>query len=209
MWPLANDRHKDAQLLVAAWTTDNRWRPAACAGRSLSVELVDSCIHQLHLGKACGPDSLSAEHLLYAHPSLVVHLKLLFGLIFLHGFVPDDFGSGIIMPLIKDKSGNMNDIHNYRPITLTPVISHKQGPWICILYVCKENFITDDLQCGFKKNIGCSDAVFAVKSTVNHFVEHGSCVYAAALDLKKAFDRVNHFKLFSTLIGFWCPYPSR
>jgi len=66
---------------------------------------------------------LSAEHLLYVHPSLVVYLKLLFGLIFLHGFVPDDFGSGIIVPLIKDKSGNMNDIHNYRPITLTSVQS--------------------------------------------------------------------------------------
>ena len=76
-----------------------------------------------------------------------------------------------------------------------------------ILYVCQENFITDDLQCGFKKNIGCSDAIFAVKSTVNHFVEHGSCVYAAALDLKKAFDRVNHFKLFSTLIDSGVPIP--
>ena len=72
--------------------------------------------------------TIFAEHLLYAHPSLVVHLKLLFGLIFLHGFVSDDLGSVIIVPLIKDKSGNMNDIHNYRPITLTPVISHKQGP---------------------------------------------------------------------------------
>ena len=30
---------------------------------------------------------------------IVVHLKLLFGLIFLHGFVPDDFGSGIIVHL--------------------------------------------------------------------------------------------------------------
>jgi len=31
-----------------------------------------------------------------------------------------------------------------------------------ILYVSKENFITDHLECGFKKNIGCSDAIFAV-----------------------------------------------
>ena len=62
---------------------------------------------------------------------------------------------------------------------------------------------------GYTTNIDCSDAIFDVKSTVSQFVEHSNCVYAAALDLKKAFDRVNHFKLFSTLIGFWCPYPSR
>ena len=134
-----------------------------------------------------------------------MHLKLLFGLIFLHGFVPDDFGSGIIVPLVKDKSGNMNDIHNYRPITLTPVISKVLEH--VILYVCQENFITDDLQRGFKKNIGCSDAIFAVKSTVSHFVEHGSCVYTTAFDLKKSYDMSNHFKLFSSLIDSGVPIP--
>lgn len=102
------------------------------------------------MGKACGPDSLSAEHLLYAHPSLIVHLKLLFGLIFLHGFVPDEFGSGIIVPLIKDKSGNLNDTHNYRPITLTPVISKVFEN--VILSICQHCFMTDELQFGFKKN---------------------------------------------------------
>ena len=49
-------------------------------------------------------------------------------------------------------------------------------------------------------NIDCSDAIFDVKSTVSQFVEHSNCVYAAALDLKKAFDRVSYFKLFNTLI---------
>ena len=56
------------------------------------------------MGKACGPDRLSAEHIRYAPPSLIVQPKLLFGLMFLRGFVPDEFGSGIIVPL-----GNMND----------------------------------------------------------------------------------------------------
>jgi len=68
--------------------------------------------------KACGPDGLSAEHLLYARPSLVVHLKLLFGLLVPQGFVPDGSGSDVIVPVIKDKSGNLNDIHNFRPISL-------------------------------------------------------------------------------------------
>jgi len=79
----------------------------------ISVELTDSCHAQ-----ACGPDGLSAEHLLYARPSLVVHLKLLFNLLFLQGFVPGGFDAGVIVPLIKDKSGNLNDIHYLRPISL-------------------------------------------------------------------------------------------
>jgi hypothetical protein len=47
-----------------------------CAGRQsvssiFSVKLIDSCIRKLKVGKAAGPDELSAEHLLNAHPSIV------------------------------------------------------------------------------------------------------------------------------------------
>ena len=99
----------------------------------------------------------------------------------------------------------MNDTNNYRPITLTPVISKVFDN--VILSLCQQCFMTDELQFGFKQNVSCSDAIFAVKSTVNYFIERGSCVYATALDLKKAFDSVNHFKLFSTMIDVGIPLP--
>ena len=38
-----------------------------------------------------------------------------------------------------------------------------------------------------------------MKQCVDYFVRHGSNVYMAALDAKKASDRVNHVKLFSVL----------
>ena len=37
LWPLANTGFRDAIVLVAAWTTDNRWPPAVCAGINGSV----------------------------------------------------------------------------------------------------------------------------------------------------------------------------
>jgi len=43
----------------------------------LTVEQIDNCVKQLKYGKDAGPDGLTAEHLKYAHPALVVHLKLL------------------------------------------------------------------------------------------------------------------------------------
>lgn len=51
-----------------------------------------------------------AEHLLNAHPSLVIHLKLLFFAICKCGNVPEKFGSILKIPLIKDKTGNVNAI---------------------------------------------------------------------------------------------------
>ena len=35
-----------------------------------------------------------------------------------HSFVPDDFGSGVIIPIIKDRNGDTSSIENYKPITL-------------------------------------------------------------------------------------------
>jgi hypothetical protein len=68
-----------------------------CSDILFSVELIDKCINDLKKGKACGPDDISAEHLQHAHPSLVILLKLLFGMMVSHGFVPNDFGNGIII----------------------------------------------------------------------------------------------------------------
>ena len=164
----------------------------------INVEIVDKCIRKLKLGKACGPDKLTAEHLLNAHPSVVVHLSLLFRNIAFHGYVPNDFGAGIIVPLLKDKLGDVNDAHNYRGITLINVISKLFE--LVMLEICNECLATDDQQFGFKTGLGCANAVFVLNETVKYFTSNGSSVFLAALDFKKAFDRINHFKLFSSLI---------
>jgi len=163
----------------------------------ITVELIDKCIRQLKLGKACGPDGLMAEHLLYAHPLLVIHLCALFRAMITSSCVPDGFGCGFIIPLLKDKSGDANSLDNYRGITLVPIIAKLFE--LIILNICGDYLKTDDLQFGFKNNVGCANAIFAVRSTIDYFRERGSNVYAASLDISKAFDTVNHCKLFSAL----------
>jgi len=37
--------------------------------------------------------------------------------------VSDDFGKGITIPVLKDKLGDVSSVDNYRPITVSPVIS--------------------------------------------------------------------------------------
>ena len=75
-------------------------------------ETIDACIRYLKRGQVRVPEDLAAGDLLKAHPSLVIHLKLLFCVICKHGYVSDKFGSGLIISLIKDKPGN--DIDNYK-----------------------------------------------------------------------------------------------
>jgi len=164
----------------------------------LTVELIDVCMRKLKLGKALGGDGLGGEHLMYACPTIVIHLRKLFLSMAKHCYVPDDFGGGTIIPLIKDKLGNANDVNNYRGITLIPVISKLFELVLC--EICNPFLQTDDLQFGFKKGLGCTSAIFLLQESVEYFLANGSSVYAASLDIKKAFDTVNHFRLFSSLI---------
>jgi len=153
--------------LYAACTAENILSESSFQG--VSVEMIDSCIRGLNHGKACGPDNLlSAEHIQYAHPSVVVHLKLLFHLIISHGYVPDKFGSGLIVPLVKDRAADPNDMDNYHGIPLVPILSKVFES--LILSVCRDVLHTDPLQFGFTSGVGCSEAIFALKSTINHFI---------------------------------------
>jgi len=123
---------------------------------------------------------------------------LLFKCIAHYAVVPDDFGAGIAIPIIKHKMRNPNDINNYKGITLIPVVSKLFE--LLILEICKTNLKTEDLLFKFKKHVECTNAIFVIIETINYCLNNGSNIFGAALDLKKAFDRVNHFNFFSSLI---------
>jgi hypothetical protein len=46
-----------------------------------------------------------------------------FKMIAYHRYISVGFCNGTIVPVIKDKSRNLNDIENYRPITPIPIMS--------------------------------------------------------------------------------------
>ena len=117
---------------------------------------------------------------------------------FWHRYVPEGFELGLTIPLVKDKAGNLNDSDNYRAITIGPVIAKVIEN--VILKLCQDKLCSDDLQLGFKQGLGCTNVLFLCRCTIHHFTHRGSNVYVAALDIKKASDRVNHYKLFVSLL---------
>ena len=60
--------------------------------------------------------------------------------------------------------------------------------------------LSSDLQFGFKKGSGCNHALYTVRSVVEHFTAAGSVVNPCALDMSKAFDKVNHYVLWIKLM---------
>ena len=72
------------------------------------------------------------------------------------GYVPDDFGEGILIPLMKDTNGDASSFDNFRGITISYAISKLFEYAVIVKYSAL--FVTDNLQFGFKNGIGCNDA---------------------------------------------------
>ena len=102
------------------------------------------------------------------------------------------------MPLVKDKQGDLANIDNYRGITLSSTLSKLFE--MCLLELYGDYLQSSDLQFGFKKKIGCSNAVYTVRSVVDYYVCRGSTVNVCMLDMSKAFDKINHYALYIKLI---------
>jgi len=86
-----------------------------------SIADIEHALQCLKSGKSSGIDGITKEHLTYSHPAVVIHLQFLFNCILMHGCVPDQFGVGVVVPLIKDSLGDVNSSANYRGITLSVI----------------------------------------------------------------------------------------
>ena len=159
---------------------------------------VGAALHQLKGGKAAGPDGVSAEHFKYASRRLTVILSMLFSAMLIHNFLPDIFMKCELIPVAKDLGGDMSNSNNYRPIAIASIISKIFD--LVLLDRIRIFIQTSDNQFGFKANSGTEMCVAVLKETINFYINQSSNVYTCFLDASKAFDRTNHFSLFSKLL---------
>ena len=95
------------------------------------------------------------------------------------------------------------DKENYTPISLANVFTKVIEN---VLLSRLQNWLsTTCSQFGFKAKHSTEMCVFILKELIRYYIEHGSCMYVTYLDASKAFDQVNHQKLFAKLIEGGAP----
>jgi len=153
---------------------------------------------RLKMGKATGQDGISAEAIKYACPRLYVHICILFNMFLKCGNIPDRFMQSVIVPLLKNKTGNITDVNNYRAIAISNSLSKL---FETVMFKSLETSSeADKFQFGFKPGHSTGLCTNILKQTIDYYRERGSHVFVCFVDFSQAFDNVNYWKLFHKLL---------
>ena len=161
---------------------------------------VRKSIMRLNSNKTPGPDGLCIELFKYTLEYVLEYLTSLFNNIFTSGIVPESWGYSIVCPILK--KGSTADPNNFRGVSLinsmckifTGILTNRLNEW-----TEKYNVIHES-QAGFRSKYSTIDNVFTLQSLVQkHISKKKGRFYCIYIDYKKAFDSVNHARLWDAL----------
>ena len=167
----------------------------------VSVTEVLYLLQGLANDKATGMDGLSGESLKFTDPILALLLSISFTCMFKHSYLPVSMLDSVVVPLVKNKNGDLSDKNNYshRQIDLSSTISKVFEN--IIVHRLEEYLWTTDNQFGFKSGHSTDLCIYALTEFIEYLKRRLSSVYVTFLDASKAFDKINHWVLFNKLLN--------
>jgi len=157
----------------------------------------------LHLNnfESAGPNNVSANLFKMCPDIIASYLCVIFQQSIDTGDVPDDWKIANIIAI--HKANDKKDPSNYRPISLTSVVSKMLEHILVshIMYYLTSNGILSGRQFGFREGGSCELAMVDFLHSVTRGIDCTGQVDAIFLDFCKAFDKVNHDILIGKMIN--------
>ena len=147
------------------------------------LELLQA-ISQCKNGKAAGESGILPELVKVCPDVFVYHLVELLFAVWDSEVVPVDWVNAQLAPI--PKKGNLAECDNWRRIALLDVLGKAVPRIIQSRLSNSMDSVLPDSQCGFRKNRGCMDMVFAARQIVEKSFEHKQKCFFVFIDLKKA-----------------------
>ena len=181
---------------------DNISRGAASDCQSLvskiDSKLIDTALKKMKSGKRDAIFDVTSDCYLNGPVSLKLHLANLIKIFISHGSVPHCVLLCTLIPLVKNSLGDITSSNNYRAIAGGCLLLKLLDIVILLLEGDKLKF--SELQFAYQSMTSTVTCSWTASAVIDYFNRNGSSVFAAAMDMSKAFDMVEWTSLFSTLI---------
>ena len=147
-------------------------------------------LKNLNIAKASGHDGLDARILKECANVLAPSLTRIFNYSIQLCKFPKSWKQANVIPVYK--SGNIQDVRNYRPISLTCVVSKVFER--CVYNKIAPHLIEQihNLQHGFMKGFSTTTQLLQVYDEINAIIDNRGQVDTVFLDFSKAFDSIPH-----------------
>ena len=164
----------------------------------ITPELLKKAADKLKPGKSDPVYSFSSDCFKNATMSLYEHLSTVLKSCAIHSHVSQVLLLSTLVPLVKDKLGNINSSKNYRSVAISSILL-KLIDWVIILLE-GSSLGLNELQ--FAYQAGCSTVMctWAALETIDYFLKNGSEVFTCATDMSKAFDLTLHSLMFTKML---------
>ena len=183
---------KLASKLTDPWFYNGTTSDIILPNCQTTLEEVTALVKEIDICKSSSISYLSSKVIKDAFTALPHVLLRIFNSSLATGVVPDSWKHATIIPL--KKCGNSNDVNNLRPISLLPIqgkilekIVHNR-----IMEHLELNGLLDHNQGGFRANHSTTGTISKFTDKIYHGMNKGEITVATFIDLKKAFDTVNH-----------------
>ena len=165
----------------------------------IKEEEVLKAIKGLKKNKSPGLDNIISEFIIYGKYDLVKSICKLFNLVFRTTSYPKIWTVSYLKPV--HKKDIISDPGNYRGIAVSSCLSKLFS--LVLLnrlhdYVEKTKPLSIN-QIGFRKGKRTTDHIFVIKTLIDKLVREGKKIFIAFIDFKKAYDTINHKRLFHKL----------
>ena len=156
-------------------------------------------ICNLSNNKSPGLDGFQAKLLKLAAPTICKPLAYICNLSLLTSTFPSEWKQAKVTPIFKN--GDKSDVGNYRPISVLSIVSKilERAVHDQLYTYLTSNSILHPSQSGFRSGHSTNTALLDVSDFILENMNEGRATAAIFLDLKKAFDTVNHDILISKL----------
>ena len=144
-----------------------------------------------------GFDGIHTNHLKFSSKLLIFILTRFINSCFIHNYFLSPLLSGVITPLLKNRTGDVNCSDNYREIMILSFF-FKLIEYI-LLPVLNKSISISPHQLGYQQQSSTILANVLLKETINEYIAAKSSVFSWFIDLSKDFERVNHAMLIAKL----------